>query len=180
MRSRRNVGKDVTNNICNEVRGDIHMTFISRVCKAKIRYWSEVRQWSHSFMIPWHYLWAKSNNRTGGQLERHVTWFCLFTCTVWLLFHSLLERVCGCVLCVRGGVGEGVRLKLDFQVPGGEKILDVDGQRRGGPWKLDNFHGRHMCKKVKWTSMPNLKFMFHFVLVLKRGKRIILRRPLSL
>ena len=57
-----------------------------------------VRQWSHPIIIPLHCLWAKSNNRTHGQLEYEVTlffclfvfvWFRSFTCTVRLLFHSL-------------------------------------------------------------------------------------------
>ena len=39
-------------------------------------------------------------------------------------------------------VGDGM---LDVQGRGGEKILDVDGQGCVGSWKLDNFHGRHMC-----------------------------------
>ena len=37
---------------------------------------SYVRQWSHPLMIPSHCLWAKSNNRTRGQSEYGVTWFC--------------------------------------------------------------------------------------------------------
>ena len=39
----------------------------------------------------------------------------------------------------------GVRLKLDVQGQGGERVLDIDGQGGWGSWKLDNFHGRHMC-----------------------------------
>ena len=35
-----------------------------------------VRQWSHPLMVPLHCLWAKSNNRMGGQVECDVTWFC--------------------------------------------------------------------------------------------------------
>ena len=50
---------------------------------------SYVRQWSHPLMIQLHYLWAKSNNRTCGELVLFLFWFLLFTCTVWLLFHSL-------------------------------------------------------------------------------------------
>ena len=57
-----------------------------------------VRQWSHPLMIPWHCLWAKSNNRTLGQFECDVTclllfWFRSFTCTVHLLSHGLFENV---------------------------------------------------------------------------------------
>ena len=56
-----------------------------------------VRQCSHPLMISLHCLCAKSNNRTRGLFECDVTWFCFcfdsFTCTVRLLFHSLLERL---------------------------------------------------------------------------------------
>ena len=37
---------------------------------------SDVRQQSHTLMIPLHYLWDKSNNRTRGQFEYDVTCFC--------------------------------------------------------------------------------------------------------
>ena len=39
---------------------------------------SGVRQWSHPLMIQLHFLWAKSNNRTCGQFECDVTWFCFY------------------------------------------------------------------------------------------------------
>ena len=61
----------------------------------------DIRQWRHSLMTPLHCLWAKSNNRTRGQFECDVTWFLFlfwfhsFTCTVLLLFHSLLKGVGG-------------------------------------------------------------------------------------
>ena len=38
----------------------------------------------------------------------------------------------------------GVRLKLNVQGQGGERILDIDGQGSWS-WKLGNFHGRHIC-----------------------------------
>ena len=85
---------------------------------------SGVRQWSHPLMILLHCLCAKSNNETRGQFERDMTWvfffffyfvrshhednISIFTCTAWLLFHSLLERVV---------VGR-VRLKLDLDEQG--------------------------------------------------------------
>ena len=57
----------------------------------------DVRKCSHPLMIPLHCLWPKLNNRTRGQFECDVIWFCfvlfsfrLFTCTVRLLFHGLL------------------------------------------------------------------------------------------
>ena len=62
-------------------------------------------------MIPLHCLRAKWNNGMSGQFECDVNWFCFcfdlffFTCTV--------------------------RLKLDIQGQGGEKVLDVDGQGVG-------------------------------------------------
>ena len=39
----------------------------------------------------------------------------------------------------------GFYLKLDAQGQGGGRILDVDRQWGEGSWKLDNFHGLHMC-----------------------------------
>ena len=62
---------------------------------------SDFRHWSHPLMIPLHWLWAKSNNRIRDQFECDMTWFLLllwfrsFTCTVLLLFHSLLKSVGG-------------------------------------------------------------------------------------
>ena len=58
---------------------------------------SDVRQWSHPLMIPLLCLWAKSNNRTRGQFECDVTWFCFrfdFVCSY---------ARCGCcsVVCLR-------------------------------------------------------------------------------
>ena len=38
---------------------------------------SDVRQWNRLFMIPLHFLWAKSNNGARGQFECDVTWFCV-------------------------------------------------------------------------------------------------------
>ena len=38
----------------------------------------------------------------------------------------------------------GVRLKLYLQGQGGGRILEVDGRGGGGPWKLENFPGRHV------------------------------------
>ena len=42
--------------------------------------------------------------------------------------------------------GGGIRLKLDVQGEGGGRILDVAGKGGWGSWKLENFHGHHMCK----------------------------------
>ena len=43
---------------------------------------------------------------------------------------------------VRGG---GFVWNWASKVKGVEEFLGVDGQGGGGSWKLDNFHGRHMC-----------------------------------
>ena len=60
---------------------------------------SDLRQRSHSLMIPLHCLWDKSNHRTCGQFEYVQLYLCIFvfcfclilfiTCTGWMLFHSL-------------------------------------------------------------------------------------------
>ena len=39
----------------------------------------------------------------------------------------------------------GRPFKLDVQGQGDGIMLDVDGQGGWGSWKLDNFHGPHMC-----------------------------------
>ena len=36
----------------------------------------EPNMWSHPLMIPLHCLWAKSINRTRGEFECDLTWFC--------------------------------------------------------------------------------------------------------
>ena len=69
---------------------------------------SDVRQRSHFLMIPLHYLWAKSNNRTLGQFECDVTWFCF--CFNFVRSHALCS--CCSIVCWRGRV----HFKLD--VPG--------------------------------------------------------------
>ena len=40
----------------------------------------DARHWSHPLMIPLHCSWPKSNNRTRGQFECDVTWFCRWAC----------------------------------------------------------------------------------------------------
>ena len=62
---------------------------------------SGVRHWSHPFTIPLHCLWAKSNNRTRGQFECDVTWFCFY-------FEFVRSHAwCGCcsIVCWRGWQG---------------------------------------------------------------------------
>ena len=102
---------------------------------------SDVRQWSHPFMIPLYCLWAKWNNRTRSQFECDVAWFCFY-------FDFVRSHAqCGCcsIVCWRGWRGE-VRLKFDAQGQGVEWFgtqMDKNGGR--GSWKLDNFHGRRLC-----------------------------------
>ena len=56
-----------------------------------------LRQWSHSLMIPVHFLWIKSNNRARVQFECDVTWFCF--CFDFVPLHTH----CGCcsIVCLR-------------------------------------------------------------------------------
>ena len=75
-------------------------------------------------MIPLHCLWAKSNNRTRGQFECGMTWFCF--CFDVVRFYAQCD--CYSIVCGRGGVLVGVHLKLDVQGQGSGKILDLDGQ----------------------------------------------------
>ena len=77
-------------------------------------------------MIPLYCLLAKSNNRTRGQFDSDVTWFCF--CLDFVRSHAR----CGCcsIVCSRGW--EGVLLKLDVQSQGDGKNLDTDGQGMGG------------------------------------------------
>ena len=64
-----------------------------------------------------------------------------------------------------------VRLKLDVQGQEGGKMLDVDGQESEGSWKLDNFHGRHMCidpnpkHEVLFSWYKNFWFLWHKIYV---------------
>ena len=58
---------------------------------------SDVRQRNHSLIIPFYYLWAKSNNRTRGQFEYDVIQF-------WFCFDFVRSHArCGCysIVCWR-------------------------------------------------------------------------------
>ena len=99
---------------------------------------SGVRQWSHSLMIPMHSLWAKSKYRTCGQFECDVTWFCF-------CFDFVRSRArCGCrsIDCWRGCGGCSFKIGRPSS-SGWKKMLDVDGQRVLGVWKIRQF---------SWTS----------------------------
>ena len=70
---------------------------INILLKGNLPFDSDVREWSHPLMIPLHCLWAKSNNRTRGQFECDVTWFC--SCFDFVRSHAR----CGCcsIVCLR-------------------------------------------------------------------------------
>ena len=103
---------------------------------------SGVRQWRHALMIPLHCLWAKSNNRTRGKIERNVTWFCFYS--EFIRSHAR----CGCcsIVCYREWVG-GVR---EFVWNRASKVKEVEqfwtlmDKGGWGSWKLDNFLGCRM------------------------------------
>ena len=59
---------------------------------------SDVSQWSHPFMMPLQCLWTKSNNRTRGQFECHVAWFCF----CFDFVRSYTRCGCCCIFCWRG------------------------------------------------------------------------------
>ena len=91
-----------------------------------------VRGWSHPLMIPLYSLSGKSNNRTRGQFECDVTWFC---------FHFDFIRSharCGCcsLVCLRGWVDGGRDLfKLEHPRSRGWKN---SGRRWAGGEGLEN------------------------------------------
>ena len=67
---------------------------------------SDVRQWSHPLMIPLHCLWAKSSNRTSGQFECDVTFFCFafFFLIFFIYMHGAVvvhDASCCSIVCLR-------------------------------------------------------------------------------
>ena len=96
---------------------------------------SGVRKWSIPLMM--HCLCSKSNNRTPGQFEHDVTWFCF--CFDVVRSHAR----CGCCSIIFWRRWKRVRLKLDIQGQGYGKMLDVDGQGGWGVLKIRQF---------SWTS----------------------------
>ena len=108
--------------------------------QTSIYYWQQILLLT-LLMIPLHFLWAKSNNRTRGQSECDVTFFFFDSFVhiygaVRLLFHSLLKTV--------GRMG-GFVWNGTSKVKRGGTMLDFDRKGGGRSKKLDNFHGRHMC-----------------------------------
>ena len=101
---------------------------------------SGVRQWSHPLMMPLRCLCAKSSNRTRGQFEHDVTWFCF----CFDFVHSLAWCCCCSIVCWRSGRGD--LFKIGRPRSRGWKMV-VHRWTRGmeGSWKLNSFHGRHMC-----------------------------------
>ena len=51
---------------------------INILLKRNLPFDSDVRECSHRLMTPLSCLWTKLNNRSCGQFECDVTWFCLF------------------------------------------------------------------------------------------------------
>ena len=93
---------------------------------------SGVRQWSHLLIIKLHCLWAKSNNRTRGQFEYDVTWFCFcfnFVCShTWWSYCS--------IVCWRGREHSPKNGRPRSM---GWKIFGCRWAGGGMSWKLDNF-----------------------------------------
>ena len=70
-----------------------------------------------------------------GQFECDVIWFCFY-------FEFVRSHArCGCcsIVCYRGCVCGGVRLKLDVKGQGAGTILDLDGQEGWGVLKITQF-----------------------------------------
>ena len=124
--------------LSNVLRGDAHMTSSLRrgialwpdmLSRILIYYWQGIFlltlaklfeanwQWRGSLMIPLHCLSAKSNNKTRGQFECGMTWFCF--CFDFIGSHAR-----------EGGAVEGMRSGVRLRV-------GVEGGREGGEG--------HMC-----------------------------------
>ena len=97
---------------------------------------SGVRQWSHSLMMPLYCLSTKSNNKTSGQFECDMTWFCF--CFDFIGTHALEDA--------NGRGCEGwISFKNEHPSSRGWKKFQRRWTEGGkGYWKLNNFHGRHM------------------------------------
>ena len=125
-------------------------------------FYSDVKQGSHPFLIPLHFLWAKSNNseasakwkevkgkwnkineliiKRKSDLKEGVT----YNSHPWNVFSFNLLVIIG----RRGGRG---RLKLDAQCEGGGRILDVDGQEGFRILKIGRFWWTSYVYQP-WTS----------------------------
>ena len=97
-----------------------------------------------------------------------MTWF-------YFCFDFVRSRArcdfCSIVFWRGWGEGEGGfgSFKIGRSMSRGGKILNVDGQRGCGSWKLDNFHGRHMCivLNVKFKTLLLYNFVKNYQNVIK-------------
>ena len=110
---------------------------------------SYVRQWSQSLIIPLHYLWAKSNNRTRGQFHCDATWFCfcfdfVHSHTRWgccsivcLSFQVVQIKLIDCklstLLCLNV-LGGGFKLQIFLKNPGFYKIIIREWPKNSTPF----------------------------------------------
>ena len=105
---------------------------------------SGVRQQSYPLMIPLNSFLAKWNNRTWRDVTIWM-WRDLVLLGFFYYFdfvHSNARCACCSIVCWREW---GSSFKIGRPKSKGGKMLDVDRQRGGRSWKLDNFYGRHMC-----------------------------------
>ena len=110
------------------------------------------KPWSHPLMIVLHCLWAKSNNRTRGQFECEVTWFCFcfdFDCS-----HAR----CGCcsIICLRYQVVQIKQVDSKMSTKLGLCFLLIDWlsfRERGGSFEIGRPRSRGW-KNIgrRWTK----------------------------
>ena len=110
---------------------------------------SYVRQRSQSLIIPLHYLWAKSNNRTRGQFHCDATWFCF----CFDFAHSHTRWGCCSIVCLSFQVvknkthwlqieysfvskcsGGGFKLQIFWKNPGFYKIIIREWPKNSTPF----------------------------------------------
>ena len=125
---------------------------------------TSVRQWSQAssfIMIPLYCLLAKLKNQNVWSIWmwRDVVlflfWFCSFTCTVRLLFHSLLARVVE-------GEGGGSWFKIGRPRSRGWRKFGGRWTENRGFWKSDTFLGRH--KYMLYTL--DIQYAVKYILLL--------------
>ena len=92
-------------------------------------------------MIPLNCLWGKSNNRTRGQFECNVTWFCFVLFFIFYFFF--LHARCGCysIFCW-GGPRRGVLKIVLPSSKGVEKFCTY----------MDRGVGIFKIRKFSWAS----------------------------
>ena len=62
-----------------------------------LRFDTDTKQWSQPVMMPLHFLFVKLNNRTCGQFECFVAWFCF----CFDFVHSHAQCSCCSIVCLR-------------------------------------------------------------------------------